>query len=296
MNKKGKFLSMLALGLTLPAVMLTGCAGSDPSHEKTTAFAHNETHHWYKCACGESDCEFEYEKELHDFEEISTETVQGVTTKIYGCDCGETKSEEVLNQEWAFELLKSVIASYKGGMKTYTINGLQNLVVKDMENLQGVARQQCNGTVYQEGFIKIVNDNETFKMYKKLVDVPSGMGNDDYVYSVETITRSKAISILSGQDEIYGHYFDYTDGGIINQTYDGLKEFFESMGVEMNFEKVENGYKLTQTYLNETAYMIYNQTSIITEYNSDTGFTNYSDNFNENLFNSFDINEAGFNN
>lgn len=92
MKKKNKILSLLALGLTVPAVMLTGCINGEVDHEASTVFAKNSTHHWYKCSCGDEDCELEYNKELHNFEEISRTTQGNTITVIMGCDCGEVKT------------------------------------------------------------------------------------------------------------------------------------------------------------------------------------------------------------
>ncbi len=92
MKQKWKFLCLLSFCVLLPALMLTGCI-TGPVHKETSAYAHNETHHWYKCLCGQTDCEFEYDKEVHEFEEFNRTNSTNTTTITYACDCGATKTE-----------------------------------------------------------------------------------------------------------------------------------------------------------------------------------------------------------
>ncbi len=287
MKKKSKILSLLALGLTVPTVMLTGCVGGDPSHEQTSAFAHNDTHHWYKCACGENDCEFEYEKELHEFEELDRTPSGNTITVNFGCDCGEIKTEN-LDYGDAWNLLLSLDQTFSEGSNTLT--STSGVATKNMDALEGVARQTINREVVGQGFVKVVNDNGTFKLYQKWLD---SVDDTTYSYSVKSITRDEALLILTGRTDQYrleASFDGFFYGVGFPATYEEMAQYAESEGVDLNLLKTAEGYKLSfgssEIWFNSNSMQSIDFGSLAL----------YETGFNKTLFDSFDITEEGFNN
>lgn len=130
MKKSKKILAGIALGLTIPAVMLgTGCVTAN--HEALTTWKSDETHHWHPCA--KSNCDEQYDYDTHDWDNgtvkvTATSTQDGAIE--FKCEtCKKTKIETYQSQEKMFSIFKTASeASTTSQYFTYkrTLTGATN--------------------------------------------------------------------------------------------------------------------------------------------------------------------------